>query len=53
MKPGYYIDWTGDIMILYPNKTVDLYSRVDREFYNHTKENLDLLMEGSIFLGDL
>ena len=53
MKPGYYIDWSGDLMVLYPNKSIDLYSRVDQMFFNHTKENLDLLMKDSIFLGDL
>lgn len=24
MKPGYYLDWAGDIMIVYPNGKADI-----------------------------
>jgi len=51
MKPGYYIDWANDIMLLYPDGTIDIYSRVFQEY--HSEKFDKMLMEGAIFLGDL
>lgn len=53
MKPGYYIDWAGDLMIIYKNKVVEVWSRYDNCFYEHREDNYEMMVESSIFLGDL
>lgn len=52
LKPGYYIDWANDIMIVYPDGKVDIYSNMFKEF--HTEIGMSIsLAEGAVFLGDL
>ena len=56
MKPGYYIDWTGDMMIVYPNNTVEIWSRAYNKFFVHTVDSFYALVEevsDSKFLGEL
>lgn len=54
MKPGYYIDFSGDILIVYPNRTFDMITILAWEWKNLILDEFSIREFGdSAYLGPL